>query len=123
MAYHVGLSQRIREKISDHSGIDEKKMFISLTFMLNGNMCLGVIKDELMIRVGQKQYDQVLTMPLTRETDFSGKPLRGSVFSGNIELDVNQGLNKWRDQACSMSCLSHRSGCNFYSEQSEVIYK
>ena len=51
MAYDEGLAERIREVLSDQRGVSEKRMFGGLAFLLSGNMCVGVVKDQLMVRV------------------------------------------------------------------------
>ena len=40
MAYDKGLAELLRTDLADHAGIEEKKMFGGLAFMLNGNMLL-----------------------------------------------------------------------------------
>lgn len=58
----------------------EKRMFGGLAFMLSDKMFVGVIDDELMVRVGPAAYEQALARPHIREMDFTGKPMRGYVF-------------------------------------------
>ncbi|TCO58323.1 hypothetical protein [Actinocrispum wychmicini] len=43
MAYDEGLATRLRELIGELPGVDEKRMFGGLAFLLNGNMACGVI--------------------------------------------------------------------------------
>ena len=52
MPYDEGLAQRIREVFEGNTGVDEKEMFGGIAFMVEGNMCVGVVGDELMVRVG-----------------------------------------------------------------------
>ena len=80
MAYDEGLAQRLREVMADHDDIEEKKMFGGLAFMLNGNMCVGVAGEQLMVRVGAEAYADALKQAHAREMDFTGKPLKGFVF-------------------------------------------
>jgi hypothetical protein len=56
------------------------KMFGGLAFMLNGNMCCGIVRDELMVRVGPDQYAGAVTQPHAREMDFTGGPMRGMIM-------------------------------------------
>ena len=58
----------------------EKKMFGGIAFMLNGNMCCGVINDLLMARVGRDRYEASLALPHVRPMDFTGKPMTGYVY-------------------------------------------
>lgn len=52
---------RIRKALAGRKeGIEEKKMFGGLTFLLEGRMFCGVLKDDLMVRVGPGQYEEAL---------------------------------------------------------------
>ena len=42
MAYNTLLTERIRKLLARRQGVDERKMFGGVAFMLNGNMCCGV---------------------------------------------------------------------------------
>ncbi len=66
--------------LSDRSGVREKKMFGGLAFLLRGNMCCGVVGDELMVRVGAESYEEALAHPYAREMDFTGTPMKGFVY-------------------------------------------
>jgi len=95
MAFDPGLAQRLRELLYDWPGVAEKKMFGGLTFLINGNMCVGVMKDYLMARVGPHQYKECLTRPHAREMDFTGKPLTGFVCVDQEGLDSDEELMRW----------------------------
>lgn len=47
MAYDLELAERIRYFLSVDPSITEKKMFGGLCFLHNGNIVLGIIKDEM----------------------------------------------------------------------------
>ena len=95
MAYDEGLSQRIRELLADQPGVNEKRMFGGLAFLLNGNMSVGVINSDLMVRVGPDDYETVLAEPHARPMDFTGKPLRGFVYVDTKGYETDAGLEKW----------------------------
>lgn len=84
MAYDEGLAQRVREVLAGRQDLSERKMFGGLCFMLGGNMCAGVIGDELMLRVGPDAWADVLARPHAREMDFTGRTSRGMVYVGRI---------------------------------------
>jgi len=92
MAYDEGLSQRIRESLADQSGVEEKKMFGGLAFMINGHMSVGVIKTDLMVRVGPDSYEQALSQAHARPMDFTGKPLKGFVYVDEKGYESDEGL-------------------------------
>ena len=62
MAYDEGVAESVRDAFSGNPRIEEKRMFGGLAFMLSGNMCCGVIGDELMARVGPEQYAAALVL-------------------------------------------------------------
>jgi len=98
MAYDEGLAQRIREVLDD--GVDgdvitERKMFGGLAFMLGGNMCVGVVAEDLMVRVGPDAYAEALAEHDAREMDFTGRPLKGMVYVDGAQLDSDERLIEW----------------------------
>jgi len=69
-----------------------------LTFLLNGHMCCGVVRDELMVRVGPDAYQEALGQPCAREMDFIGRPLKGLVYVASEGLESDQSLRGWVDR-------------------------
>jgi TfoX/Sxy family transcriptional regulator of competence genes len=98
MAYDGGLAQRIRELLGDMPGVEAKKMFGGVGFMLNGNMACGVNRDDLIIRVGRDRYEEALAHPHSRPFDMTGRPMRGWVVvtPGGYESDAD--LKDWIEQ-------------------------
>jgi hypothetical protein len=99
MACDERLVQRIRDSLRDIANVHERRMFGGACFTLNGNMFCGVVKDEIMVRVGPDRYLQSLRMPHTREMDFTGLPLAGYVFVAKMGLASDASLRKWLDMA------------------------
>ncbi len=60
MAFDEGLAERIRDVLADARGIEERRMFGGLAFMLRGDMFVGVVGSTLMARVGPIQYAAAL---------------------------------------------------------------
>ena len=103
MAYDEGLAQRVRDTLAAEPGLNEKKMFGGLCFLIEGNMCCGVVGEELMVRVGPDAYTATLTLPHAREMDFTGKPLRGMVYVGTAGVDDDGGLADWVERGASFA--------------------
>ena len=80
MSYDETLAERIRKALEHRRDVTEKKMFGGLAFLLEGSMFCGIVKDELMVRVGTARYEEALTEPHVRPMDFTGRPARGYVF-------------------------------------------
>jgi len=81
MPFDESLGRRVAAAL-DSSNIEyaEKRMFGGLGFMINEKMCIGVAKDELMVRVLDEKFDEVLAMPNVRPMDFTGRPMKGFLF-------------------------------------------
>lgn len=95
MAYDERLAARIRAVLADQPTLVEKKMFGGLTFMLHGHMCCGVMREELMARVGPAQYADALGLPYARELDFTGRPMKGIVIVGPQGFEEDKDLAGW----------------------------
>ena len=52
MAYDETLAERVRKILAPGPALTERKMFGGLAFMLDGNMCCGIVGDKLMLRLG-----------------------------------------------------------------------
>lgn len=84
-----------REALHGTKGIAEKNMFGGTAFMLNGNMLAGVTENDLMLRVGKDQYEEVLEMDHARKMDFTGKPMKGFVYVDMDGLTSVEETAKW----------------------------
>ncbi len=95
MAYDERLAGRIRDVLANRGDVVEKKMFGNLAFMVKGNMCCGVVGDELMARVGPDGYQAALKRPHARPMDFTGKPLKGFVYVAPEGSAAPDALESW----------------------------
>jgi hypothetical protein len=98
VAYDEALAERIRDRVRDAFGVTEKKMFGALVFLTYGNMTVGVIGDDLMVRVGPERTEAALAQPGARAFDFTGRTMRGWVFVAGDDLD-DDALDGWIDEA------------------------
>ena len=80
MAFDEKLADRIRKSLFEQSDVEEKKMMGGLTFMVNGKMCVGIVKDDLMALIDPDVYEDALKKKGCRAMDFTGKPMKGFVF-------------------------------------------
>ena len=95
MAYNEKLSERVRELLVGKRFVDEKKMMGGLTFMVAGKMCVGILKDDLMVRLDPDMYEAALQKKGCREMKFTGKPMRGFVFVGPQGTSNKKDLRQW----------------------------
>ena len=98
MAYSEELAARMRATLPPAGvagdAVREQHMFGGLSFMVNGNMCCGVTKQGLMVRVGADAYASALERQEAREIDFTGRPLKGMVFVDAERLGEGD-LGEW----------------------------
>lgn len=66
-----------------------------LAFMVDDKMCLGIVKDELMARVGPDAENEALKMKGSRPMDFTGRPMKGYLFVSEEGIDMEEDLEKW----------------------------
>lgn len=76
MAFDENLAGRIRNALARKKGVEEKRMFGGIVFMLHGNMLVGVWKDSLIVRLGDEQAEEALLEPHVRPFDITGKPMK-----------------------------------------------
>jgi hypothetical protein len=77
MAYDQVLAGRIRSALQGIPGLQEKRMFGGVGFILQGNMACGVHGDKLIVRVGPEKYLKALAQPHTQVFDMTGKAMNG----------------------------------------------
>src|SRR4026209_231485 len=110
MAFSEALAQRVREALGKRKGISERKMFGGLAFLLNGNMCCGVMGDLLMLRLGESGATEALAEPHVRPMDFTGRPMKNMVYVDPPGLASEEALRKWVRQAGAVGSSSARQG-------------
>jgi hypothetical protein len=77
MAFDETLAQRIRKGLGRKKGVDEKKSFGGICFMLNGHMLVGVWNDSIIVRLGVEQEEDALLEPHVKRLDIKRKPMKG----------------------------------------------
>ena len=99
MAFDENLADRIRRCLARKKGIEEKKMFGGIVFMLNGNMLVGVWKDSLIVRLGEDQAEAALRETHVKPFDITGKPMKNWVMVKSEGIDEDDQSKEWIQQA------------------------
>jgi TfoX/Sxy family transcriptional regulator of competence genes len=77
MAYDEYLSDRIKHVLDvKHIYYDARKMMGGLCFMVDNKMCLGIVKNTLMARIGPDAYEKALKKEGCKEMDFTGRAMK-----------------------------------------------
>jgi len=103
MGFDEGLLQRIEEAIERLNpefnfaiaNYDGKKMFGGYGVMFRGNMGIGILGPDIIVRVGPDPYEELLKEPGVRVFDFTGKPMRGWIVVASEYLAEDDGLDNW----------------------------
>jgi TfoX/Sxy family transcriptional regulator of competence genes len=93
VAFDEALADRIRDVLADRP-VSERRMFGGIAFMLAGNLCCGVIGEDLMVRLGE-DGERALEEPHTRPMDFTGKPMRTAIYVDPDGTRDDADLAKW----------------------------
>src|SRR5262249_4476496 len=101
MAYDEGLAERIRRHLAGQPGVVEKKMFGGVSFMVDGNLCVGVIPEARGARVGHAALAAALRRPGVHEFTMGGRTAKGMVTVAPSGLE-GDAFAAWVDQ-----CLAH----------------
>ena len=99
MAFSEELAERIRQGLARRKGIEEKKMFGGIGFLLNGNMLVGVWKDSLIVRLGPEEGDEALKEPHIKEFDITGRAMKGWVLVAPEGVEADDELSGWVQRA------------------------
>ena len=109
MAYDEHLADRVRELLVNTEKVEEKKMMGGLAFMVDDKMCVGVNKDDLMVRHDPELQEDLLERLGAREMDFTKRPMRGFTFVGPEGTERHADLKFWVDVALEFNPLAKRS--------------
>ena len=63
--------------------------------MVDEKMCLGIVQEEMMTRIGTERYAEALTKDGCKEMNFTGRAMKGYVFLEPDALDLDEELNYW----------------------------
>jgi TfoX/Sxy family transcriptional regulator of competence genes len=99
MAYSQSLAARIRQALAGTRGIEEKKMFGGVGFLLDGNMLVGVWKDSLIARLGPDAGKEALAEEHVRPFDITGKPMKGWAMVEPDGIESDGQLTAWIERA------------------------
>ena len=100
MAFSEELAERIRQALARKKGIEEKRMFGGVGFLLNGNLLVGVRKDSLLVRLGPEQGDEALTEAHVSEFEITGRgTMKGWVVVSLEGVQGDDQLKGWIERA------------------------
>jgi TfoX/Sxy family transcriptional regulator of competence genes len=99
MAFDENLAARIRKTLARKKGVEEKKMFGGIGFLLKGNLLVGVWKDSLIVRLGDEQGEEALLETHVRPFDITGRPMKNWVLVAPEGIEEDGQLKVWIQRA------------------------
>jgi TfoX/Sxy family transcriptional regulator of competence genes len=100
MAYDEHLADRISQQLkASHTTFEAKKMMGGLCYLVDDKMTVGIVKDQLMVRIDPEVYQTALKRKGAKEMDFTGRPMKGYVFVSPEGVDMEEDLNYWLNLA------------------------
>ncbi len=110
MAYDEHLADRIGTILERRqANFFEKKMFGGLCYMVEEKMCVGIVKNELMARVGPDAMEEAIQREHCRDMDFTGRPMKGYVFVNPEGIDRDEDLEFYVDLCLAFNPLAKAS--------------
>ena len=81
MAFNEQLANRIREQLKFFpEEFEEKRMFGGLSFLYQGKMTVGIVKEELAVRILSDKIETELGKEHVRLMDFTKRPMKEFVY-------------------------------------------
>ncbi len=94
MSYNVDLEERIDRVISRLGNLDKKRMFGGIGYILNGDLCFGIHKDDLILRTSKEQSEKMMNDDDIRPFDITGKPMKGWLLISPDAVETDEQLLK-----------------------------
>ena len=99
MPYNEAVADRVRRTLARRKGVTEKKMFGGLSFLVNGHMACGVLRDDIVLRLAPEVASEALGDPNVREMDFTGRLMKGLVYLEPAGYASAADLKGWIEKA------------------------
>ena len=99
MAYDLELEKRLDAVVGKREDFHKQKMFGGVGYLLRGNMCVGIWKDGLILRVGVEQAERALKKKNVRVFDITGRPMKGWVMVDGPGIKSEASLKSWVETA------------------------
>lgn len=99
MIHDARLLARITAATQGWRGLAPKKMFGGTAWMLQGNMCVGIWGDNLVVRCGPAGWPGHLKKKHVREMDITGRSMKGWLLVDAPAIATAAGLRRWLEVA------------------------
>lgn len=103
MAYDEELAERVRAALAGVGGVAEIKMFGGLCFTVEGNMAVGVNREDLLVRLTPDDGDAALAEPGVRLMEIGARTSRGFLSVAPEATTTERKLRAWVDRGVAFA--------------------
>src|SRR6476659_7686757 len=93
------LIERVRAALAGREGVVEKKMVGGRSFMVGGRLVLGVVGDDLMVRLTGADYKTALHEPNVSPMTLGGRTLKNYLLVAPTAVADDGDLVAWLERA------------------------
>lgn len=100
MAYNTDIENRIDGSLQKfpaalRSKMTKKKMFGGLAYLYSGKMTVGIVGEDLMVRIVDTKLKELLTESYIRPMDFTNRPMKEFAFVSKEGFSDEARLQQW----------------------------
>jgi TfoX/Sxy family transcriptional regulator of competence genes len=99
MATNAMLTDRVHKMLARQPGLTSDHMFGGMVFSVQGNICCGVIDDQLLVRVQPDKYEESLDRPHTSALFVGDHPKPGYVLVAPQGYAEDEDMAAWIEDA------------------------
>jgi len=93
--YSAKLEERIDGAAGRWKGVAKKKMFGGVCYLIRGNMCFGIWKDSLIVRMDKDRASASLAGRNVKPFDITGRPMAGWIMVEEAGWKSAAALTRW----------------------------
>lgn len=96
MPYNEELAKRISVALKSFpEEFEEKKMFGGIAYLYQGKMVVGIVKDDLMVRIVEPKMALELKKSYVRPMDFTKRPMKEFIFVSQEGCGTEKALQNY----------------------------
>ena len=89
----------LNEIVSKWKNTSKKKMFGGTGYLVNGNMVAGILKDNYVLRLGEKNANTAIKLPKIELFNITGRAMKGWVMAKEEAFSTSSELQEWVEKA------------------------
>lgn len=95
MAINEQLTNRVRQAFDGTPGVEEKKMFSGIAFMVNKKLCVSVGNNRIMCRVDPDLHDELIRKAGCTTVVMKGRDYKGYIWVSESVLTSKKQIDFW----------------------------